>query len=265
MEFTKPLGLVSPKVEGQKVKDAHWLLSGHNVFGQNFHPGPDDGVFGPQMAGATKRAKDLLGYPMRSVDGHFGQQLYQYLLPASDSKHKKLPVAFRARRTARMAQLRRTSSIKLRALRAALVDAKNAVHESPPGSNNSFFGRWYGLNYNPWCAMYVTYRLVMAGFKYAKRGEFAAYVGAWVEEARNGHRHLALTHDPEPGDLVAYKVDQHIEFFVKWLNPMRGEFEATGGNTSAHDGSPSNGGECAENVRYVHGSFPATAFIRVGV
>lgn len=264
MEFTKPLSLVSPKVEGQKVKDAHWLLSGHNYFKQDFHAGPDDGVYGPQMAGATKRAKDLLGYPTRALDGNFGQLLYQFLLPATDPQHKPLPKLYKARRMVRMNSIKKSSSVKVQAAKAALLDAKGNVHEDPPGSNNSFFGRWYGLNFNPWCAMYVTYRLFVAGFKYAQRGVFASYVGSWVEEARRGHRHLALTQHPQFGDLVAYDHDRHIEFFVQWLNPMRGEFQAVGGNTSAHDGSPSNGGEVAINTRYTHGAFPATAFIRVG-
>lgn len=265
MEFEQPLHLVSPKQHGTKVKDAHWLLSGHNAFKQDFHAGPDDHVYGPQMAGATKRAKSLLGYPAKAIDGSFGQQIYQYLLPTTDPKHKPLPTAFKARRAARMRQANKATTAKAKALAAALADAHNAVHESPPGSNNSFFGKWYGLNYNPWCAMFVTYRLVMVGFTGAKRGSFASYVGAWVDAARHAQRHLALTTNPEPGDLVAYNGDEHIAFFVKWINREKGVFQDVGGNTSAHDGSPSNGGECAVNTRSTTGHFRATAFIRVGV
>ena len=41
-------------------------------------------------------------------------------------------------------------------------------------------------------------------------------------------------------------------------------FKAVGGNTSAHDGSKSNGGQVALNTRPVRGTFPASYFVRVG-
>jgi hypothetical protein len=264
MEFKDALNLVSPKETGQKVKDAHWLLSGHNVFKQDFHAGPDDGVYGPQMAGATKRAKYYLGYPQKNVDTSFGQYIYQFLLPEKDPNHKKLSRAYSWRRSQRLKKAVKVKSIKEKATDAARVDAKNQVHESPAGSNLTMFGAWFGINPARWCAIYVTYRLVMAGAKDFIRGKFASYVGAFVEEARHGHRHLALTSNPEYGDIVCYAGDVHTAFFVEWTDRKNGAFRDVGGNTSSHDGSPSNGGEVAENIRYTHGSFPATAFIRVG-
>ena len=31
------------------------------------------------------------------------------------------------------------------------------IKESPPESNNVKYGSWYGQNYQPWCAMFVTW------------------------------------------------------------------------------------------------------------
>jgi hypothetical protein len=119
------------------------------------------------------------------------------------------------------------------------------------------------MNGVPWCCIYVTYRLVKAGFDGFERGKFASYCGAVVDAARKRERHLALTKEPERGDLVIYNKDEHIEFFVEWVTKNE-SFKAVGGNTSAHDGSKSNGGQVALNTRPVRGNFPATYFVRVG-
>jgi hypothetical protein len=126
------------------------------------------------------------------------------------------------------------------------------------------FGEWYGMNGVAWCCIYVSYRLCKAGFDGFERGKFASYCGSVVDAARRRERHLALTKTPERGDLVIYNKDEHIEFFVEWVTPNE-SFRAVGGNTSAHDGSKSNGGEVAVNQRIVRDPrFPATYFIRVG-
>jgi hypothetical protein len=119
------------------------------------------------------------------------------------------------------------------------------------------------MNGVPWCCIYVTYRLVKAGFDGFERRKFASYCGAVVDAARKRERHLALTKEPERGDLVIYNKDEHIEFFVEWVAKNE-SFKAVGGNTSAHDGSKSNGGQVALNTRPVRGNFPATYFVRVG-
>ena len=255
-QYTKPLTLVSPLEKSRRAKDAQYLLAGNNAFKQNFHPGEIDGEFGSMSAAATRRAKLMLGYPMSAVDSAFGQTLYELLLGK-----RKLTEANLALRAQRLKAEKAQGSAKRKALNAALADAKKGVHER--GNNLTPFGKWYGLDGHPWCAMYVTYRLFHAGFDGFEQGRFASYCGDVVTAARHGQRHLALTTDPEPGDIVIYNGDEHIEFFVKWLK--RGEtFKAVGGNTSSKDGSPSNGGEVAVNTRSRSGSFRATCFIRVG-
>src|SRR4051794_7604633 len=49
-EFTSPLHLASPTEQSARVKDAQRVLSGGNVFQQDFHPGTVDGEWGPLSA-----------------------------------------------------------------------------------------------------------------------------------------------------------------------------------------------------------------------
>jgi hypothetical protein len=255
--FTSPLRLASPNERSDRVKDAQLVLSGGNVFKQDFHIGIVDGEWGPLSAAATSQAKYYLGYLPNAVDDSFGQQLYDYL-----SGVEELPPTFAARRAKRLKELAAGGGAKSKAVDKALADAAKGVAETPV--NLTPFGEWYGMNGVAWCCIYVTYRLSKAGYTGFERGKFASYCGAVVDAARRRERGLALTKTPERGDLVIYNKDEHIEFFVEWVTPNE-SFRAVGGNTSAHDGSKSNGGQVAVNQRLVRDArFPVTYFIRVG-
>jgi hypothetical protein len=256
VDFTSPVHLASPLERSERVKRAQWALAGHNVFGQDFHPGGLDGEFGPIAAAAVKQAKHYLGYPPKLVDGSFTQDLYDRL-----TGDAKLPPPYVSRRKARLKQLAEKKGAKTQAVATALADAAKHVTEKPV--NRTRFGKWYGLDGQPWCCMYVTFLLCKAGFDGFERGKFAAYCGDVVEAARRRERHLALTTQPERGDLVVYNKDEHIEFFLEWVRPGE-SFKAVGGNTSTGDGSPSNGGAVGLNTRYRTGNFRATCFVRVG-
>ena len=254
--YTSPIQLTSPTERSDRVKEAQQVLAGANVFKQDFLPGSVDGEWGPISAGAVEQAKYYLGYLAKGIDGSFGQQLYDYLSGA-----EKLPPTFAKRRKQRLKELA-TGGAKAKAVEQALADAAKGVVETPV--NLTPFGEWYGMNGVAWCCIYVSYRLCKAGFAGFERGKFASYCGTVVDAARRRERQLALTKTPERGDLVIYNKDEHIEFFVEWVTPNE-SFRAVGGNTSAHDGSRSNGGEVAVNQRLVRDPrFPASFFVRVG-
>ena len=256
-EFTRPLHLVSPVEKSARARDAHWLLSGHNVFKQDFHPGKNDGTYGPAAASATEHAKRQLGYPERGIDRIFGQTLYDYL-----TGKKELPAAYAKRRAALLHELEPATVAKQKAVAAALADADRHVHEEPV--NRTPFGRWYGMDGVFWCCIYITYRLVHAGFAGFERARFSSYCGDVRDAAKRHERGLAITYEPERGDLVIYEEDGHIEFFVEWVK-QGVSFTAVGGNTSPGDGSPSNGGAVAVNVRTIlNPRFPVSYFVRVG-
>jgi hypothetical protein len=79
------------------IHGAQWLLSGHNVFKENYKPGPVDGHFGERTGEACVRAKMALGYA-EPCEPTFGDKLYAYL-----TGEKSLPSAYKARRTKRLA------------------------------------------------------------------------------------------------------------------------------------------------------------------
>lgn len=260
-EFATPLLLASPPEKSKRVKDARFLLAGTNAFQTDFKPGPVTSVMNGQIIAATRRALWLLGFPL-PIRPVFTQELYDILTGKTP-----LPAPYKRRRAARLAH---QATTKQKALASAKHDAQLAIHETPAGSNLNPYGKEYGFDGVAWCCIFVTVKLVEAGSKdwvYARvdpAHPFAAYVGAVVDAAAHGQRHLSLTNDPEPGDLVAYNRDEHIEFFDGWIDRAAGSFRAVGGNTSAHDGSPANGGEVAENTRSTSGPFKATAFVAVG-
>lgn len=117
--------------------------------------------------------------------------------------------------------------------------------ENPPESNNNKYGSWYGVNYEPWCAIFCTWAFEHAGdspsFVKGSRYAYCPYV---VADARANRYGLSTTDDPIPGDLVVYDwagdtIYDHIGIFEKDLGG--GNFQAIEGNTSTSNNS--NGGQ----------------------
>lgn len=136
--------------------------------------------------------------------------------------------------------------------------------ESPPGSNNNMFGQWYGMNYQPWCAMAVTwaYEEGAGGSPSFAKGQRYSYVPYIVSDAQNLAHGLSVTQDPIPGDLVCYDwsydtIFDHVGLFECWLSLT--DFQAIEGNTSTS--SNSNGGQVQRRKRST--AAQKTVFIRV--
>lgn len=136
----------------------------------------------------------------------------------------------------------------------ALAEHYNGLKESPAGSNITLFGKWYGENGVPWCAIFVSYILSHVGrpFKFA-------YVPAIVAAARakqSGLRVIpasAVNAAIAAGHPVLNCYDwnhdgeaDHVEFAKKVVG---NQVYAIGGNTGPSDWS--NGGEVANEVRDV--------------
>jgi hypothetical protein len=135
--------------------------------------------------------------------------------------------------------------------------------ESPPNSNHTPYGAWYGVDYQPWCAIFCTWCFEMCGDSPSfVRGQRYAYVPYIVGDARAGRYGLVTTDDPIPGDLVCYDwgwdtVYDHVGIFERWTGS--GVFDAIEGNTSYSDNS--NGGEVMRRNRSRSGQ--GTVFVRV--
>lgn len=135
--------------------------------------------------------------------------------------------------------------------------------ESPPGTNGTMFGAWYGLDFEPWCAMFVSYCFahVAPTQDVFVRGITYAYVPFIVDDAINGRNRLRVTSSPIPGDLVCYDwqrdgLPDHVGIFE---DGDAADWNAIEGNTSpAND---SNGGQVMRRHRW--SSDAATTFVRV--
>lgn len=140
-----------------------------------------------------------------------------------------------------------TSKTRDRALSAA-VEWINYVEE---GSNDTIFGRWYGMNYQPWCAMFVSYcyEVEAGGSPSFKQCQAYAYCPYIVQDARANRNGLSVTGTPLPGDLVLFDwgwdgVHDHIGMFESGSST---HFKTIEGNTSTSN--QSNGGQVMRRDR----------------
>jgi hypothetical protein len=156
---------------------------------------------------------------------------------------------------------------------AALNRARSqiGVTESPAESNNQKYGEWYGVNYQPWCAIFCTWCYEYGAADLGKdspsfvKGSRYAYCPYVVGDARANRYGLRTTDDPVPGDLVVYDwettgdgIYDHIGIFERWTT-AGSTFDAIEGNTSTSNNS--NGGQVMRRNRnrYAQG----TVFVHV--
>jgi len=159
---------------------------------------------------------------------------------------------------------------------AALKRAQSQIGqaESPPESNNTPYGSWYGENGVPWCAIFCSWCyehgasdltetcMTFTTVKESGAGDRYDYVPFIVADARNGRYGLSVTSSPKPGDMVCYDWNwngeyDHVGLFENWTSGH--EFEAVEGNTSTSNNS--NGGQVMRRQRDVNGQ--GTVFVRV--
>jgi hypothetical protein len=138
--------------------------------------------------------------------------------------------------------------------------------ESPKGSNHTKYGVWYGVDYQPWCAIFATYcyEIEGGGSPSFERGSHYAYVPYIVGDARGNRNGLSVTTDPVRGDLVCYDWNRdgtydHVGMFDQWTSSDKSQFNAVEGNTGAT--SASNGGEVMRTTRNTNNY--GVVFVRV--
>ena len=180
--------LTSPHMKGDNVRALQKVLKKNGYL-----QGEPDGEYGPDAARAVLKAKTALGY--LKPDKVAGDRFYGILT----GKIKQTP-AMRAR----AAQRKRAAGKKSIGLKMLEESVKYlGMEESPAGSNNVLFSRWYGI-IGPWCAMVESYCGVKVGSKAFKRGSFWAYCPFIFSDAQRGLRGLMLTYRPKDGNIVLF-------------------------------------------------------------
>jgi hypothetical protein len=140
--------------------------------------------------------------------------------------------------------------------RRALAEALRhvGVKESPPGSNRTMFGRWFGVDGVPWCAIFASYCFDVGAGVVLCRGWHGAGTGprgvayvptlsAWLRATGR-----AVTGPPQPGDIAVFDWDgglpDHVGIVIA-AHP-RG-IDTVEGNTAV--GNDSDGGEVMRRKR----------------
>jgi hypothetical protein len=138
--------------------------------------------------------------------------------------------------------------------RRALAEALRhvGVRESPPGSNRTMFGRWFGVDGVPWCAIFTSYCFDVGAGVVLCRGWHGAGVGqrgvAYVPTLAAWLRATGRTvATPQPGDLAVFDWDGGLPDHVGIVISAGGGLRTVEGNTAV--GNDSDGGEVMRRVR----------------
>jgi cell wall-associated NlpC family hydrolase len=131
------------------------------------------------------------------------------------------------------------------------------VRESPPGSNRTPFGRWFGVDGVPWCAIFVSYCFARGGGVTLCRGWRGAgvyphgvtYVPTLEAWLRATGRWLGRHAAARPGDLVVYDWDGGLPDHVGIVERVLpgGRLGTVEGNTAV--GNDSDGGAVMRRTR----------------
>lgn len=124
-----------------------------------------------------------------------------------------------------------------------IARAEIGYAENPPGSNNTKYGEWFGLNGKAWCGIFVSWVYDRAGQPLGNIGFKKGFSG--TQTALHYFRKSGkITTAPQPGDIVFFDFagkgsPQHTGIYVRHINDEY--FESIEGNTSlAHQ---TNGGQ----------------------
>jgi hypothetical protein len=232
MTITTPrsLHVTSPLTRGPDVLEIQ-----HRLDDLGYAVGPIDGAYGVATASAVRAFQRDHGL---TADGAVGPATRQAL---ADAEPGDVPAD-------------EPSPIGLRALQEACRHI--GTKESPPNSNRTLFGRWFGIDGVKWCNVFVSYCYAVgagytlcAGYRgagvYAKGSTYVPTTEAWLRATGMWVGRAT----PQPGDIAIFNWDggvpDHIGIVERYLGD--GRFTSIEGNTSA--GNDSDGGAVMRRTR----------------
>ena len=130
-----------------------------------------------------------------------------------------------------------------------------------PKDNETKYGAWIKVNFQPWCQSFVSWCAYTAGV--AKFPKSASTVAASDQFKKEGRWADARNDDPSPGDWIYFDFPDdgvnrisHVGLCIK--NNGDGTIQVIEGNTSGTSkGDQRNGGMCVEKTRaYVKNNKP---------
>lgn len=134
----------------------------------------------------------------------------------------------------------------------SIAGGEIGITESPRNSNRTKYGAWYGMNGQPWCAMFVSWVFDRAGcpLPVMQQGapSGAAYCPFIEHYAKRQGRWYSK---PQPGDLALFHFGKREAIHIGIVETVgiTGQFLSIEGNTSA--ASNDNGGAVMRRSRNV--------------
>src|SRR5258708_6864562 len=132
--------------------------------------------------------------------------------------------------------------------------AEDGTKENPANSNRTQYGEWYGINGQPWCAIFVSWVYHFANHPLGTIDSPKGY--HYCPSAYNFWKaNNRLTSSPQLGDIVLFDWDgdgsaDHTGIFLEWI--IEGKpFKTWEGNTAI--GNDSDGGQVMMRTRNVAG------------
>jgi Putative peptidoglycan binding domain/CHAP domain len=124
-----------------------------------------------------------------------------------------------------------------------------------PKDNETKYGKWTGMNFQPWCQSFVSWCAFTSGLDAKKYPKTASTVAAADWFKKNDRWADARNDDPTPGDWIYFDFPDdgvnrisHVGICIK--NNGNGTIQVIEGNTSGTaKGDQRNGGMCVEKTR----------------
>lgn len=121
--------------------------------------------------------------------------------------------------------------------------------ETPPNTNRTKFGTWFGLDGVAWCGIFCSWVYDKAGANLGRIGFTKGFAGCQTAVA-HFKQTKQVTTAPRPGDLVFFDWNwdgryDHVGIFVRMVNGT--QFETIEGNTGIDN--QSNGGQVMRRKR----------------
>ena len=135
--------------------------------------------------------------------------------------------------------------------------AKKEIGYKEGTNNDTKYGVWYGLNHQPWCAMFVSYIFHEAGLTSLIAQSPKGYAGCQSFEAWAKDHHLTVpVANVQAGDILLFDfaksgVAEHTGIAISGIDPHTHLVSSIEGNTGAdHVGvNQANGDGVYQKVR----------------
>jgi hypothetical protein len=230
---------------GPRVKR---LQRGLNA-GRYYKPSPkleEDGVCGSHTLSAVQDTKHRMGYAASDIDPDIKDQIAGgFFFDLLEGK-RELPVAYLARRKARLKKIRqrnRLLSAETRLRRRALKIIRDEIGTMERGGNTNRikYNDWWGWGAVAYCVIGESWAWVKAGSKAFLKGVRWANTDAQLADAKAGRNGLHLTSAPKAGcpgviDWEGHADPDHAITFVKWADRAKTKVVTAEFNTTSDGG-----------------------------